>query len=54
MGNDLAKYLATHAFWIYSYNDLTLSVNIDKEISFDAIKLNPKRIIKPKLNRQIN
>ncbi len=41
LGSEFKEHIATNAFWVYSYMDYTLKVKIDKEISFENIKLNP-------------
>ena len=41
LGDGFKEYLATNAFWVYSYEDYTLKGKVNKEISFD-IKLNPE------------
>ena len=40
LGSEFKEYLATNAFWVYSYSDYNLMVSIDKEVSFENIKLN--------------
>ncbi len=41
LGDEFKEYIATNAFWVYSYTDYSLKIKIDKEISFEDIKLNP-------------
>lgn len=41
LGSEFREYLATNAFWVYSYSEHALKVNIDREISFDGMKLSP-------------
>lgn len=39
LGNNFREYLAKNAFWIYSYTDFNLKVQIDKQLSYEGLDL---------------
>ena len=39
MGNEFNEYIAKNAFWIYSYDDTSIVVRVDKKISYSNLDL---------------
>lgn len=39
LGNDFAEYLNKNAFWVYSYQDVTLKATVDTQVSYNDLSL---------------
>lgn len=39
LGKEFGEYLVRNAFWVYSYQEFNLKVNIDREVSYSDIEL---------------